>query len=315
LGSLRYTLKEHARLNYSLDQLVDQYVEWVKDSTYMILTKWNKQKWKNDVFAVKCAKRGNDVYVSRVKSRFRGLENHSENILFFNPKDRASKKTQALFVTLTYDSKLCKYGEAWEQIGIQFNGFMSYVRSKFGQISSCRVFEAFDNGHPHVHCILLFKEHSFSVFRDSKGQFRVYEKDVLAEGWHSLVDVKAMSSLIGGLKYLKKYLLKGVDSETADRKGLKTLTLCWAYRKRAFSVSGQFRKSLTDLITDLHISNKKTVQITLSGGKIAEDRYFLLGFMSAKLLNINSEEWFVVLNSEQISIMAEHLQRMTIFTN
>jgi hypothetical protein len=309
LGSLRYTLKEHARLNYSLDQLVDQYLEWVKIATYMILTKWNKQKWKNDVFAVKCAKRGNDVYVSRVKSRFRGLEKHSEDILFFNPKDRGSKKTQALFVTLTYDSKLCQYGQAWEQIGTQFNSFMSYVRSKFGQVSSCRVFEAFDNGHPHIHCILLFKGHSFSVFRDGKGQFRVHEKDVIAEGWHSNVDVKAMSSVSGGLKYLKKYLLKGVDSETADRKGLKTLTLCWAYRKRAFSVSGQFRKSLTDLITDLHNSNNKTIQITLLGKKISEERYFLLGFMSATLLDINSESWFIMLNSTQTAKVSEHFEK------
>ncbi|NLE05041.1 MAG: protein rep [Crenarchaeota archaeon] len=309
MGSLRYTLKEHARLNYSLDQLVDQYLEWVKIATYMILTKWNKQKWKNDVFAVKCAKRGNDVYVSRVKSRFRGLEKHSEDILFFNPKDRGSKKTQALFVTLTYDSKLCQYGQAWEQIGTQFNSFMSYVRSKFGQVSSCRVFEAFDNGHPHIHCILLFKGHSFSVFRDGKGQFRVHEKDVIAEGWHSNVDVKAMSSVSGGLKYLKKYLLKGVDSETADRKGLKTLTLCWAYRKRAFSVSGQFRKSLTDLITDLHNSNNKTIQITLLGKKISEERYFLLGFMSATLLDINSESWFIMLNSTQTAKVSEHFEK------
>jgi len=275
----------------------------------MILTKWNKQKWKNDVFAVKCAKRGNDVYVSRVKSRFRGLEKHSEDILFFNPKDRGSKKTQALFVTLTYDSKLCQYGQAWEQIGTQFNSFMSYVRSKFGQVSSCRVFEAFDNGHPHIHCILLFKGHSFSVFRDGKGQFRVHEKDVIAEGWHSNVDVKAMSSVSGGLKYLKKYLLKGVDSETADRKGLKTLTLCWAYRKRAFSVSGQFRKSLTDLITDLHNSNNKTIQITLLGKKISEERYFLLGFMSATLLDINSESWFIMLNSTQTAKVSEHFEK------
>ncbi len=313
MGSLRYTLKEHARLNYALDQLVDQYVEWVKDDTYMILTKWNKQKWKNDVFAVKCAKRGNDVYVSRVKSRFRGLENYSENILFFNPKDRASKKTQALFFNLTYDSKLCQYGQDCEQIGTQINGFMSHVRSQFGQISSCRVFEAFDNGHPHIHCILLFKEHSFSVFRDIKGQFRIHEKEVIAKGWHSLVDVKAMSSLIGGLKYLKKYLLKGVDLETADRKGLKTLTLCWAYRKRAFSVSGKFRKALTDLITDLHNSNKLFVQISLTGEIISEEKYHLLCFVNGKDLHIETATWFTILNPEQLDFLANCLKEKSYF--
>jgi hypothetical protein len=43
---------------------------------------------------------------------------------------------------------------------------------------------------------LLF-EAWFSVFRDAKGQFRIHEKDIFAEGWHSNVDVKAMSSLVG----------------------------------------------------------------------------------------------------------------------
>jgi hypothetical protein len=191
----------------------------------MILSKWNKAKWKNDVYAVKYAKRGNDIYVSRVESRFRCLKRFSENMVFFSAKDRGCKQTSALFVTLTYDSKLCLYGEAWEKIGIQFNGFMSYVRRHYGKVSCCRIFEAFENGHPHIHCILLFKEQAFSVFRDVKGQFRVKEKEAIAGGWHSHVDVKAVSSIAGGLNYLKKYLLKGIDLETADSKDLKL----WRY--------------------------------------------------------------------------------------
>ena len=166
----------------------------------------NREKWKNDVFAVKCAKRGNDVYRSRVYHRFKGLCSKAENLTFFNPEDRGTKKTRALWVTLTYDVKLCEFGEAWRNIGIEFNRFMAYVRKQFGRVSCCRVFESFENGYPHIHCILLF-EASFSVFRDKKGQFRIHEKDIIAEGWHSIVDVEAMSSLAGGFFYLKKYLL------------------------------------------------------------------------------------------------------------
>ena len=76
---------------------------------------------------------------------------------------------------------------------------MAYIRKQFGKISSCRVFESFENGHPHIHCILLF-EKSFKVFRDSKGKFRVHEKKLIAKGWHSNVDVQAMYSLAGALR-------------------------------------------------------------------------------------------------------------------
>ena len=275
----------------------------------MILTKWNQDKWRNEVYAVKCAKRGNDVYRSRVESRFRGLKRYCENIVFFNPKDRGKKVTRALWVTLTYDTKRCLYGEAWDNIGAEFNRFMSYVRRKFGKVSSCRVFESFENGYPHIHCILVFSEHSFSVFRDSKGQFRIREKNVIAQGWHSNVDVKGMSSIGGGLNYLKKYLLKGIDIENADSKGLKTLALCWAYRKRAFSVSGQFRKALSDLINYLHNSNKRMLQVTLSGEVLPEEQYYLLGFVGAEVLKMAKDCWFAVLTLEQIGYLDNYFSQ------
>jgi hypothetical protein len=53
------------------------------------------------------------------------------------------------------------------------------------------------------------------------------------------------------LKNLKKYLLKSIDAENKDSKAaraLKTLALGWLFNKRAFSVSGKFRKMLIDLI-------------------------------------------------------------------
>ena len=305
LGQFR---KEYLRLNFSIDEIVEKYKDWASEDKYMILTKWNKKEWKNEVFAVKCAKRGNDVYHSRVESRFRGLSHKAENLVFFNPKDRGKKQTSALWTTLTYDTKLCSYKQAWEQIGIEFNGFMAYVRRHFGKVSSCRVFESFENGYPHIHCILLFQEYSFSVFRDVKGQFRAHEKAVIAQGWHSNVDVKAMSSLAGGFSYLKKYLLKSIDLENADSKGLKTLALCWVYRKRAFSVSGGFCKALTDLITDLHNSNKPLVQITLDGDKLMEEKFFLLGFVKAEDIKIEKRIWFIVLDSGQIDLVNECLK-------
>jgi hypothetical protein len=160
---------------------------------------------------------------------------------------------------------------------------------------------------------LLFQEYKFKVFRDTKGHFRVHEKDLIATGWHSNVDVKAMSSLAGGFSYLKKYLLKGIDFENADSKALKTLALCWVYRKRAFSVSGSFRKALADLITDMHNSNKPMIQITLTGEIIPEEKFHLLGFVSGQDLYIETNVWFIILNSKQLDLLTDCLKEKSTF--
>jgi len=240
MSSLEAFLKDHIQFNYPVQETVERYAKWVSEIKFMILSRWNEIELKNEVFAVKCAKRGNDVYRFRVSRRFKGLCSMADDLVFLNPKDRGVKKTCDLWVTLTYDTKLCAFGDAWRNIGIEFNRFMAYVRKRFGKVSCCRVFGSFENGYPHIHCILLFESTRFHVFRDRKGRFRVYSKKLIAKGWHSNVDVKAISSLGGAFSYQKKYLLKSINSEENDSKVLKTLALCWAYRKRAFSVSGLY---------------------------------------------------------------------------
>jgi len=273
----------------------------------MILSRWNETEWKNDVFAVKCAKRGNDVYCYRVCRRFKGLRLEAGDVVFFNPKNRGAKKTRALWVTLTYDTKMCSFKGTWRNVGTEFNRFTAYVRKKFGKVACCRVFESFENGYPHIHCILLFEATWFTVFRDKKGQFRIHSKTVIAGGWRSNIDVKAMSSLAGGFNYQKKYLLKNIDVEKADSKGLKTLALCWAYRKRASSVSGPFRQLLSDLTNSMHNSNRKLRQVTLSGEVLLEFRFYVLGFVPADVVRPKEDVWFGKLDSEQVVSVEQFL--------
>jgi len=306
--SLKAFFRDYLQFNYSVPEIVERYVEWVNDVKYMILSRWDGSE--NEVFAVKCAKRGNDVYRSRVSRRFAGLCSRAEDLVFFNPKDRGAKKTRALWVTLTNDTKRCSFGEAWRNVGIEFNRFMAYVRKKFGSVSCCRVFESFENGYPHIHCILLFESTWFSVFRDRKGQFRVHSKKVIARGWHSNVDVKAMGSLSGGFSYLKKYLLKNINAEKADSKAVKTLALCWAYRKRAFSVSGRFRQLLSDLIRYMHNSNRQLCQVTLTGGILVQEyKFYVLGFVAADVVRLKKDVWFRKLDSQQVSSVEQFLAR------
>ena len=59
----------------------------------MMLSKWNKGKFKNDVFAIKCSKRGNDIFRHQVKQRFVGLSHNSEQLESFKPKNRSNGKS------------------------------------------------------------------------------------------------------------------------------------------------------------------------------------------------------------------------------
>ena len=105
----------------------------------------------------------------------------------------------------------------------------------------------------------------------------------------------------------KKYLLKNIDAGKADSKALKTLALCWAYRKRAFSVSGSFRQLLSDLIKYLHNSNRRSLQITLLGEIIHEEKFHVIGFVPADVVRLKEAVWFRKLDSEQVRLVDQFL--------
>ncbi len=58
---------------YDFEDIIEKYEAWVLDHRYMVMAH-EREAWKEDAgkfeyVAVKCAKRGNDVYISRVDSR------------------------------------------------------------------------------------------------------------------------------------------------------------------------------------------------------------------------------------------------------
>jgi hypothetical protein len=104
-----------------------------------------------------------------------------------------------------------------------------------------------------IFMLFLFDDFEFNVFRHGK-KFRVKGKDRIVEGWHSWVDVQAVSSVHGSLRYLSKYLTNCVDLNDPSPLAVLTLALCWHYKKRAFCISGDFRKLVFDLLSKLHNS-------------------------------------------------------------
>lgn len=231
-------------------RVVQLYEDWVSKAEYIIL---NHRIYKGSSFiphvseyiAVKASKRGNDVYNKRLKARTDYIKDSLKGVKV-SYKHKGRLFTKMVFVTLTHNTKLpITISDAWYNIGIEFNRYMSRLRYKFGRVSIMRCWEAFGNGFPHIHALILFQDYSFSVTR-------VHEKDRIKEykdfkQWHSFVDVKAVLNFEAGYNYLMKYLTKVYSS--TSKKAQITKAMTWLFSKRSFFVSGEFMRALLDLNT------------------------------------------------------------------
>jgi hypothetical protein len=79
--------------------------------------------------------------------------------------------------------------------------------------------------------------------------------------------------------------------------------MCWVFRKKAFYVSGQFRKALSDLIASICTSKTRKIQLTLSNEKLRSNSWKVLGFIGASLLNFDVEEWTFKPTAEQMQLV------------
>lgn len=310
--------------NEDQELLESLYVYWRDLTEFMVLRheSMNMKTWASewDYVAVKCSKRGNDVYASRVKRRLNWLSN-TENVQFFDVSDFSTVKkvfTSALWITLTWDTKRSSRLEAWEkEISFDFNRFISALRRKYGRISALRTWEASAQGYPHVHAVLLFHDAKFSVFphlaKDEEGKekltFRISEKAQIASYWHSHVDVQAVSSTKKLFNYVRKYQTKTLLASDSP-KGVSTMSLMWLFRKRGFSVSGDFRARLHDLIRTLHNSNMEMVQSRLDGSLEETSPWVFVGVFTAVEIGIHSDRWTAHLNKEQILRVLEKESRL-----
>ena len=101
-----------------LEGLEKFYVEWRDYNEYIVVQKQTDSlriegEIDKETIAVKCSKRGNDVYWWRVWNRIKKLYHLKEQILF-DPHGNI-KSSNVLFATLTYDTKHSTISEAWER--------------------------------------------------------------------------------------------------------------------------------------------------------------------------------------------------------
>jgi hypothetical protein len=324
MASLAGYLRELAEKGiFDIHDIVRKYESWVLEDKFMVMAHerevWVSNAGETEYIALKCAKRGNDVYVSRVDSRLYGI---GLNVPDIQHNFHENPFTSMLFITLTYDTKLCSFSEAWKQIGIEFNLYRANLRKKYGKFSVMRTWESYENGYPHVHAILIFEKKRFRVFQsyeqNRKGElklvWRIHEKEEFEPYWHSWQDIKAVYNVRGGLNYLKKYILKCAKYSHDDKKGKQTLAMCWVFRKKAFYVSGQFRKALSDLIRSICSSKTRKVQVDLSGNVLEANRWKVLGFISAFFLDsigiYSSETWTISLTSKQVAEIHDEWEKI-----
>lgn len=319
-------------LGEALDLGEELFSFWRDLAEYLLMRKeyiGKRTDQEDQYFAVKCSKRGNDVYQRRIKTRLGWLNQQISDQKFFEIQDfQVDKiiKTSLLWITLTYDPSRGDLRFAWENVGKYFNRFITALRRRYGKISCLRVWEAYESGYPHIHAVMMFQDSEFTVFphwseKENKLTFRIKEKPQISELWHSHMDIQAISSLKAVFTYLKKHqekIILGLSGSIQDHgsdptvgfdlenvKGLRTLFLCWIFRKRSFSLSGDFREKISDLINHLHNSNMENGQKDLFGAKVEEWKYVFLGVWSGEDLGIPSFIWVQRLEKEKIERLLE----------
>jgi len=239
-----------------LDYIVSKYVEW-RDYDEFIPFQCFKEfngKYGYMYLIVKSCKRGNDVYVKKLKRKVKRI---SKAVGFYFK--HWHKYTNALFITLTFDPKKFSLDDAWKNLGKRINLFIAKLRQRYGNISCVRTYEAHLNGYPHVCLIVIFKNRRFKVFSHNEFdkesgrwvvRYRVYKKPEIADFWsYGFVDIQGIMSIKDVMGYVVKYVTKvyedagfnerlmNEDKLQAKRKALLTLALCWFYEKRSYGVS------------------------------------------------------------------------------
>lgn len=289
----------------SYDLLPSVFESWRDQDEYLVL-RYTSESEKPLIVGVKASKRGNDVYVRRLKQRLRFLRQNFMGKKFFSITDFAVNnkvETGLLWVTLTWDPKPFSIRRSWKtEIGKQWNRFISALRRKYGKILVLRSWESTSRNYPHVHALLMFETSRFHVFpqyseKEKRFIFRISEKDQIASYWNSFSDVQAISSVRQAINYVLKYQMKvhqgagASGSAQVSASSSRTLAFMWLFRKRSFACSRELERKFSDLIRLMRNSNTERV-----------GSWEFLGVLSGAELGLHGES-YVELTEERVRML------------
>ena len=290
---IRYSEAKQLVSEGNLEALIDEYRAYRDDEIRIIMRKENNETFEDKNYAILGSKRGNKVYNYRIRRRLEPIRNYPD-VKFFNYKERSRRhKTKALFVDYTYPRSIT-LNDSWELVGKDLNRQFSRLRSKYGEFSHFRTFEAQRDGYAHIHAVLIFKDYEFETFFYN-GNWRIQERDDLV--WSKgFSDILALSSTRNGLRYVSKYMAKNY-SDTPSFTEEFTNALMWAFHKRSYSVSGDF----LDLIRTLSNSNNsELIQVDLFLVPVSTHiKWRLIGFYRGYL----GDKWWRELTLDELRQM------------
>ena len=269
------------------------YVKWKDTTEYLLLRGVVIEPEFDYLYTfIKASKRGNDVYKDLVEKKLKPLKDLN-NIEFFN-EHSVNKKTRLLFLTLTYDTKLCNNKIAWFNIAKEYHLFLSNLLKQFGKIECFRAWESTNNFYPHIHVAILFKEYEFPVIthkdRDDKTRYRIpYSlKEKISKYWHSNVDIQALKSTGDCFRELTKYITKDLSS----KKGDKTNSQIWIRRKQAYSVSRGFIEAVSGYSIDVKEPDNLDLIRNMCNCNSKVINWEFLGIGRGDMLGVSDNIWY-----------------------
>ena len=306
LISLFYVRKDYENGLIDEKQVLDYFEAWRKQDLYVLLEKEKEEKiqglgkevivYKKVYKAVKVAKRGNDVYFYRIRKRLRFKEIPNKSLI---EKHDDGYYSHFLYLTLTYDTKRCSLKEAWENVGKEWNKFLSYLKKKFGILVVIRTWEAFQNGYPHIHAIIYFPYVAFRVIRYTRfrkyPEWRLYSLEVkkeIAKAWHSFIDIQVPQDT-QKMRYIFKYITKNLGGKEGEKQK-QTLGMMWLFRKQSFSISKDF---FPLLLSYLQVSDSERLEPLMHNSNSVEkciSEWQFLGIFLREELKIPKNVWIQI---------------------